>query len=117
MDALNDDFLTNVTTQNWSFKPKATFLGLMVRKLIQAELDPRYIDDRDHYGTKRLEMAGQMISLIFEDALKKMNMEIASIANKMLPKPKADQFDIIKHIRPDMIKRDFEYAISTVIYF
>ena len=117
MDALNTSFLTNVKCEKWSFKPKAVFLGLMVRKLIQAEIDPRYIDDKDYYGNKRLELAGQMLAYIFEDSLKKLNTEIETIANKMLPRPKANQFDVLTHIRPDMIARDFEYALSTVILY
>ena len=114
MDVLNADFLSHINSENWTFKSKAMFLGLMVRKLLQAEIDARYIDDRDHYGNKRLELAGQMMSFIFEDSLKKLNADITAIANKILPKPKADQFDVVRHIRPDSINREFVYALSTV---
>ena len=41
------------------------------------------------------------------------NKEIKNIADKNIPKVKAAQFDIIKHIRSDTISIGLESAIST----
>lgn len=92
---------------------KAQYLGVMVRRILQAEHDPRFFTDLDHYGNKRLELAGAMLSLLFEDLLKKFNMELKTIADKMIPKVKAAQFDIAKHIREDFITNGLSTAIST----
>lgn len=102
--------------ENFNFKAKAMYLALMIRRVIQAENDPTSVDDRDYYGNKRLELAGSLLSLLFEDLFKRMNFELKQIADKNIPKIKAAQFDVIKHIRTDHITNGLENAIATVIF-
>ena len=61
---------------NWNFKVKAVYTALMVRRVILALGDKVKVDDRDYYGNKRLELAGQLLSLLFEDLFKKFNGEV-----------------------------------------
>lgn len=50
---------------------------------------------QDYYGNKRLELAGQLISLLFEDLFKRFNAELKKNADMMLNKPnRAAVFDI-----------------------
>jgi len=55
---------------------KACYVALMVRRVILARGDAGDIDDRDYVGNKRLELAGQLLSLLFEDLFKKFNTEV-----------------------------------------
>ena len=55
---------------------KAAYTALMVRRVILAQGEAKKVDDRDYYGNKRLELAGQLLSLLFEDLFKKFNSEV-----------------------------------------
>jgi DNA-directed RNA polymerase III subunit RPC2 len=100
----------------FNFKAKAMYLALMIRRVIQAEKDPTSVDDRDYYGNKRLELAGSLMSLLFEDLFKHMNFELKQIADKNIPKVGAAQFDIVKRIKPSTITVGLENAIATVTF-
>lgn len=43
-------------------------------RLIQAQLGDTFCDDRDFYGNKRMELAGSMLALLFEDVFKRFNV-------------------------------------------
>lgn len=68
----------------WNFKAKATYLALMTRRVILTQKNTAKLDDRDYYGNKRLELAGQLLSLLFEDLFKKFNAEVGSCVTGVL---------------------------------
>lgn len=53
------------------FAPQITYIAVMMRRMLYAMLDPSFIDDRDYYGNKRLELAGGLLALLFEDLFKR----------------------------------------------
>lgn len=61
----------------------------MVRRLLEAMQDSSKIDDKDYYGNKRLECAGQLMSLLFEDKFKTFNSEIKKEFEKIFAKNKS----------------------------
>lgn len=58
------------------YMAKLRYMALMIRRIIDAIYDPSKLDDKDYYGNKRLELAGQLISLLFEDLFKKYQHEL-----------------------------------------
>lgn len=82
--------------------------------MIQAQSNKKALDDRDYYGNKRLELAGSLLSLMFEDVFKRFNWELKSISDKTIPKIRATQFDIVKYMRGDLITNALVFAISSV---
>lgn len=56
----------------------------MIRRIIDALHDPSNLDDKDYYGNKRLELSGQLISLLFEDLFKKFQFDLKKQIDMML---------------------------------
>ncbi|XP_071575754.1 DNA-directed RNA polymerase III subunit RPC2 [Temnothorax nylanderi] len=112
-DLLATNILSHVPVVDFSFRPKALYLALMIRRVINAQSDRSLIDDKDYYGNKRLELAGSLLALMFEDLFKRFNWELRQIANKNIPKIKAAPFDIAKHMRQDLITNGLAFAISS----
>jgi DNA-directed RNA polymerase III subunit RPC2 len=78
-ELLATTILPNVHVEGFNFKLKAMYIGLMVRRVIQAQDDSSMIDDRDYYGNKRMELAGSLMALLFEDLFKKFNWEVREL--------------------------------------
>ncbi|XP_028403072.1 DNA-directed RNA polymerase III subunit RPC2-like isoform X2 [Dendronephthya gigantea] len=112
-ELLAHTILAHVPVVQFNYRSKSAYLAVMIRRVILAMSDKVRVDDRDYYGNKRLELAGQLVALLFEDLFKRFNNELKLIADKIIPKPRAAQFDIVKHMRQDVITKGLTYAIST----
>ena len=75
-DLLFKIILAHVPVNEDNLKMKAVYLAVMLRRIILAKLGKIKTDDRDYYGNKRLELAGQLIALLFEDLFKRFNTEV-----------------------------------------
>lgn len=112
-DVLKNVILAHVPVVDWNFKPKAIYLALMARRIVLTQAGKIKFDDSDYYGNKRLELAGQLLSLLFEDLFKLYNLDLKKVADKNIPKVRATEFDITKFMRPDPITNGLANAIST----
>ena len=56
--------LAHVPVVEYNFWPKIVYVAQMLRRMIVAKGDPSCMDDMDYYGNKRLELAGQLLSLL-----------------------------------------------------
>nr|WCZ58372.1 RNA polymerase III subunit RPC2 [Paratrimastix eleionoma] len=113
-ELLSSVILSHVPVHMFNFRAKCFYLCLMIRKVILAMNDVGQVDDKDYYGNKRLELAGQLLSLLFEDLFKRFNSELSRLADTMLNKQnRAQPFDILKLIRHDTLSNGLAHAIST----
>ncbi|GMH45532.1 hypothetical protein BSKO_13489 [Bryopsis sp. KO-2023] len=112
-DALANLLLHHVPHNRYSFNRRVTYIGYILRRVIAAKLDPSLVDDRDYYGNKRLELAGALMSLLFEDLFKRLNAEVQKVADANLVKTQRTQFDVASVIRRDIITNGFEHALSS----
>lgn len=112
------DFLTNlmvshIPSNDGNMKMKAVYLGLMIRRLIQAEFGDVECDDRDFYGNKRLELAGSLLGLLFEDVFKRFNAELKRKADNGFTHNRAASLDIVKCMQQDLITNALVNALSS----
>ena len=116
LDKLAGTIIPHVTVEGMNFRPKALYIAHMTRRVIMAMQDPKLVDDRDYVGNKRLELAGQMLSLLFEDLFKEFSKMIKTNMDKTLKKPNpTKEFDPEDYIRQaeHRITTGMERAIST----
>lgn len=116
MEVLATVVIAHVPVEKLNFRPKAIYIATMVRRVLSAMVDSKMIDDRDYVGNKRLELAGQMLSLLFEDLFKKFNSDFKMNIDKILKKPnRTSEFDAFNQFafHGDHITSGFVRAIST----
>lgn len=56
MEVLATVVIAHVPVEGLNFRPKAVYLAVMVRRVLQAMANPKMVDDRDYVGNKRLEL-------------------------------------------------------------
>ncbi|KZV87300.1 DNA-directed RNA polymerase [Exidia glandulosa HHB12029] len=116
LEALATVVLAHVPVEGLDFRPKAVFVATMTRRVLMAVQDEKLVDDRDYVGNKRLELAGQLLALLFEDLFKRFNTELKSSIDKVLKKPsRTSEFDAGQTLQfmGDHITAGFVRAIST----
>lgn len=116
LEALASVVIPHVPVRGLDFRSKAMYIAFMTRRVLMAHQNPKTVDDRDYVGNKRLELAGQMLSLLFEDLFKKFNHDLKLNADKVLKKPNTtspvDAFALFKQHNGN-ITTGMNRAIST----
>ena len=115
-ELLTDLVLPHVPVHPMNLLPKAQCLGLMARRVLQCLGGLGEIDDRDYLGNKRLELAGQLMALLFEDLFKRFNGDLKRAVDKVLARPnRAQEFDAARllALQTSLITQGLERSIST----
>ncbi|XBI42884.1 hypothetical protein VPH35_107731 [Triticum aestivum] len=109
---LRDVFLAHVPVNNGNFRAKCIYTSVMLRRMMDAILNADTFDDKDYVGNKRLELSGQLLSLLFEDLFKTMN---ANAVKNMSAQSRKAQTDSFKQIieKNVTITSGLERAINT----
>jgi len=134
VEVLAHNVLNHVPVEDYNFRGKVVYITNIVRRVLLTVLDNRLLDDKDYYGNKRLELAGSLISLLFEDLFKRMNADLKRQVDSNLQKnrmkakrstsnPSGSGYvstrrpgyscDAKTYIRKDTITQGFIHAIST----
>lgn len=108
---LEKEFLPHIGNKEFLETKKAHFLSYMIVKLLLVHLGKRNIDDRDHYGKKRLDLAGPLLAQLFRTLFKKLNSETAKHMQKCLEMNR--EFNVALGLKTSIITNGFRYALAT----
>lgn len=89
---------------------KAYFLCLMAQKVLELESGERKADDKDHYANKRLNLAGDLLLLLFRNAFRSLTRDIKYQLERNVNK----KGSILKTaVRADVITERLRHALAT----
>jgi DNA-directed RNA polymerase III subunit RPC2 len=115
IEAISSVIISHVEITDMDFRPKALYVANMARRVLMAKHDSEMVDDRDYVGNKRLELAGQLLALLFEDLFKKFCFDMKMNINKVLGKRRREIFDAMSVVtlHGNHITHGMNRAIST----
>ncbi|MEO0236806.1 MAG: hypothetical protein ABIN35_01045 [candidate division WOR-3 bacterium] len=96
-----------------TFRKKAFFLGYMTRRLLDCYFGVRPYDDRDHYGNKRVDLAGPLLTKLFRFHFIRLLKEIKTQMLSQLNEPLVIPQKLRKIIQSCNIDSKIKYGLST----
>jgi len=110
-EILQKEMLPHVGVSDFCETKKAYFLGYMVHRLLLSALGRREVDDRDHYGNKRLDLAGPLLAFLFRGLFRNLAKEIRMYAQKFIDRGK--DFNLELAIKTRIITDGLKYSLAT----
>ncbi|XP_025093767.1 DNA-directed RNA polymerase II subunit RPB2 [Pomacea canaliculata] len=110
-EILQKEMLPHVGVSEFCETKKAYFLGYMVHRLLLAALGRREVDDRDHYGNKRLDLAGPLLAFLFRGLFRNLMKEVRMYAQKFIDRGK--DFNMELAIKTGIVTDGLMYSLAT----
>jgi len=110
-DILQKELLPHVGIGESSMEKKAFFVGYMVHRLLLGVLGRRPLDDRDHLGNKRADLAGPLLSMLFQQTFTRLMKDVTNHLKKAFDEGKEPE--IAPAIKDKILTRGLNYALAT----
>jgi len=110
-DLLLKELLPHISQEDGCETRKAYFLGYMVNKLLQVALGRRDVDDRDHFGKKRLDLAGPLLAKLFRGVVKRMTNELINYMKRCIDTNR--HFSLALGIKASHLTNSLKYSLAT----
>lgn len=110
-DILQKELLPHITQEEGFETRKAFFFGYMVHRLLLVALGRRDQDDRDHFGKKRLDLAGPLLANLFRMLFKKLTRDIFRYMQKCIETSK--EFNLTLAVKSNTITNGLRYSLAT----
>ncbi|KAI5170628.1 DNA-directed RNA polymerase II subunit RPB2 [Nematocida sp. LUAm3] len=105
------EFLPHVGTKEFCETKKAYLFGYAINKLLNVALGRKEPEDRDHYGRKRLDLAGPLIASLFRVLFKKMCNELAKHMQRCIDGNR--ELNLIIGLRTSTLAHGLRYSFAT----
>ncbi|KAK4168239.1 hypothetical protein QBC43DRAFT_253876 [Cladorrhinum sp. PSN259] len=110
-DLLQKEMLPHISQTEGCETRKAFFLGYMVNKLLLCALGRRDTDDRDHFGKKRLDLAGPLLAKLFRGVVRRMTQDLMSYMKRCIDTNKL--FSLALGIKANTLTNALKYSLAT----
>lgn len=110
-DILQKELLPNITQEAGFESRKAFFLGYMVNRLLLCALERKEPDDRDHFGKKRLDLAGPLLASLFRILFKKLTRDIYNYMQRCVENDK--EFNLTLAVKSQTVTDGLRYSLAT----
>ena len=110
-DILLKELLPHVSQKEGSETRKAFFLGYMIHKMLQCALGRRETDDRDHFGKKRLDLAGPLLAKLFRNLFRRMTNDMTVHLKKCVESNRP--FSLSLGVKDTIISNGLKYSLAT----
>jgi len=108
---LEKEFLPHVGMEPRQENKKSYFLGYVVNRLLMCSLNRQGEDDRDHYGNKRLDLAGPLLSGLFRVLIRKLRKDISGYLQRCVDNNR--DFNLSAALKVKTVSNGLKYALAT----
>ncbi|KAF2677072.1 RNA polymerase II second largest subunit [Lentithecium fluviatile CBS 122367] len=110
-DVIQREFLPHISQKEGQDTRKAFFFGYMIHRLLQCVLGRRDEDDRDHFGKKRLDLAGPLIANLFRILFLKLTKDVYKYLQRCVENNQ--DFNVQMAIKAGIITNGLKYSLAT----
>ncbi|KAJ3363078.1 DNA-dependent RNA polymerase II [Allomyces arbusculus] len=110
-DLLERELLPHIGITPGCQTRKSYFIGYMVHRLLLAALGRRQVDDRDHFGKKRLDLAGPLLASLFRTFFQKLTKDVSRYFTVCIERGR--EFNLNMAINSNTITNGLRYALAT----
>ncbi|KAH9748691.1 DNA-directed RNA polymerase II subunit 2 [Citrus sinensis] len=110
-EILQKEMLPHVGTGDFCETKKAYYFGHIIHRLLLCALGRRAEDDRDHYGNKRLDLAGPLLGGLFRTLFRKLTGDVRSYVQKCVDNGKDVNLQFA--IKAKTITGGLKYSLAT----
>jgi DNA-directed RNA polymerase II subunit RPB2 len=110
-EILKKELLPHISQTEGAETRKAFYLGYIVHRLLQCALGRREEDDRDHFGKKRIDLAGPLMANIFRQTFMRLTKDVMSYLQRNMDNPRGYNLQVA--VKASTITNGLKYSLAT----